>query len=88
MVELWKRFKALTGYRGQDVANMTNVSRQHISYLTVREGNGVTNKSAVCYWMEIMIDKKLDSLKNEISQLDRLKVDIRKNVIADLESGE
>jgi hypothetical protein len=84
MKDLWIRFKQLTGYRGQDIANMTNTSRQHISYITTRESNGITHKSAVVLWMDILIDRKIESLKSEIDRLNQLKTDIRKTVVCDL----
>lgn len=85
MRELWKKFKHLTGYKGQDIADMTNTSRQHISYLTVRENAGITHRSAVALWMDILIDRKIEDLENEIANLKQLKVDLRSTVAKELQ---
>lgn len=81
MKTLWKRFKSLTGYNGQDIADMTNTSRQHISYLTSREDTSITHRSAVVFWMDILINRKIESLESEIKELQQLKNDLRKNII-------
>lgn len=87
MKKLWTRFKALTGYCGQDIATMTGSSRQHISYLTVREP-GITHKAAVILWMDILIDRKIESLESEIAKLKQLKVELRDNITVDLQNPE
>jgi orotate phosphoribosyltransferase-like protein len=81
--ELWKKFKLLTGYNGQDAADAVNISRQHISYLTVRDNAAITNKSAISFWMDIFIDRKIAELENKISALKQLKTDLRKNIVSE-----
>jgi len=80
MKEVWKKFKKLTGYNAQDVSDMVHVSRQHISYLTTRDSAGITNKSAMCLWMDMMTDKKINSLSSDIEQLKQLKLELREMV--------
>ncbi len=85
MKQLVTKFKLLTGYNGQDIANVINVSRQHISYVTGHDNAGITNKSAISFWINVFIDKKIAELENSISDLKQLKSDVRKNIMQNLD---
>lgn len=79
MKDIWERFKELTGYNQVDVANNFGVARAYIS----KEINNTsfTHKSAVAFWICAMLDRKIEELENNISEMKRLRSDIYRNTI-------
>jgi hypothetical protein len=78
MNELYKLFKKLTGFNGQDIATKYDVSRQHVS--AAMQNFSITYKSCTAYWMNEMIDEKINELIKQVEELEYLKEKIKYEV--------
>ncbi|SFA70599.1 hypothetical protein [Clostridium frigidicarnis] len=74
MKELYKKFKKLTGFSYQDVADKVGVDKQHIHDSM---GNySMLYKTSMATVMNYCIDDKIDELENHIKSLKELKKEV------------
>ena len=77
MENLYKRFKGLTGFNAQNMADKVGVSRQHIH---ASMGNySITYRTSVAAIMSVCIGDKINELEKNIEELK----EFRKEVLLD-----
>lgn len=82
--ELMKRFKELTGYNQGDIGQTLGVTRQRVNQLW--HNTTITYKAATAFALNVLIERKIRALEQEMYNLIQLKKEIvagalRKQVI-------
>lgn len=79
MRELYKKFKNLTGFNYQDMADKVGVSKQHI-HASMRN-HSMLYKTSMAAVMNCCIDDKIDELEEHIASLKELKKEVMKQAV-------
>lgn len=79
MRELYRKFKNLTGFSYQDMADKVGVSKQHIH---ASMGNrSMLYKTSMAAVMNCCIDDKIDELEKHIASLKEFKKEVIKQAV-------
>ena len=76
--ELVKEFKRLTGYNGGDVAEKYGVSRPFVHQAL--NNHSLTYKASSAFFLNSMIGEKISVLKEQVRELEVLRVSIGESV--------
>jgi DNA-binding XRE family transcriptional regulator len=74
MKELYKKFKELTGFNYQDMADKVGVTKQHIHKCL--DNQSMIYRTSVAAVMNFCIDDKIEELEKHITELKGLKKEV------------
>ncbi|NFO70783.1 hypothetical protein FDC51_11585 [Clostridium botulinum] len=85
MRKLYRKFKNLTGFNYQDMADKVGVSKQHIH--TSMGNRSMLYKTSMAAVMNCCIDDKIEELEKHIAELKVFKKEILQKALTDSKEG-
>lgn len=79
MRELYKKFKKLTGFTFQDMANKVGTTRQHIHKCL--DNQSMIYRTSAAAVMNYCIDDKIEELEKHIAELKGLKKEVMQEAL-------